>query len=153
MLLVVLVSAIHDASPWAPAHAADHAEPATTLFMSRNVVRTLHLSKFLGVLMQTLQFMVSQHSEPSKSRSRHRVVTISHSVSAALLCCKFCMPGVQAPLIIKASSTASELIAPAAKPIDAGNGYERTPFCADIRWQKDRNARKLSTGGTATVYR
>ena len=60
---------------------------------------------------------------------------------------------MQAPLIIQASSTVQEPIAPAAKIDDAGEGYERTPFCGNVRWLKDRNARKLASGGTATVYR
>lgn len=60
---------------------------------------------------------------------------------------------MQEPLIIQASSTVSEPIAPPAKLADVGEGYERAPFCDDMRWRKDRSARKLSAGGTATVYR
>lgn len=32
-------------------------------------------------------------------------------------------------------------------------GYELSPFSPDVRWKKDRNARKLSSGATAIVYR
>ena len=60
---------------------------------------------------------------------------------------------LQRPLIIQASSTVTEPVAPAAKLPDVGDGFERTPFCPDVRWSKDRKARKLSSGGTATVYR
>ncbi|KAL0043072.1 hypothetical protein WJX79_008366 [Trebouxia sp. C0005] len=60
----------------------------------------------------------------------------------------------KAPLMIHASSTASEPIAPHPNSsVDVGDGYERTPFRSDVRWCKDRSNRKLSAGGTATVYR
>ncbi len=56
--------------------------------------------------------------------------------------------------MVHASSTASEPIAPHPKSsVDVGDGYERTPFRPDVRWCKDRSNRKLSAGGTATVYR
>lgn len=32
-------------------------------------------------------------------------------------------------------------------------GFELSPFSPDVRWRKDRNARKLSSGATAIVYR
>ena len=32
-------------------------------------------------------------------------------------------------------------------------GFELSPFSPDVRWRKDRSARKLSSGATAIVYR
>lgn len=57
-----------------------------------------------------------------------------------------------------ASSRACQPVTPSAgakAPVepDVGEGYEVAPFCSEVRWKKDRNLRKLSAGGTGTVYR
>lgn len=53
---------------------------------------------------------------------------------------------------VQASSVAALPQAPPAGP-NVSDPYEAVPFCSDLRWRKDRTHRKLSAGGTGTVYR
>ena len=59
---------------------------------------------------------------------------------------------VQAPVKVQATSVGALPPAPPAGP-SVSDPYEAVPFCSDLRWRKDRTHRKLSAGGTGTVYR
>ncbi|KAL3142131.1 hypothetical protein ABBQ32_004748 [Trebouxia sp. C0010 RCD-2024] len=59
---------------------------------------------------------------------------------------------LQTPVKVQATSVATLPQAPPAEP-KVSDPYEAVAFCSDLGWRKDRTHRKLSAGGTGTVYR
>ncbi|KAL3153330.1 hypothetical protein ABBQ38_011673 [Trebouxia sp. C0009 RCD-2024] len=88
-----------------------------------------------------------QHANTSKKQHSHAAGD-DCNVSSTLLQNQSPASNAQ----VQASSVAALPQAPPAGP-NVSDPYEAVPFCSDLRWRKDRTHRKLSAGGTGTVYR
>ncbi|KAL3141837.1 hypothetical protein ABBQ32_004505 [Trebouxia sp. C0010 RCD-2024] len=95
--------------------------------------------------------LLGQHANTPKQQHAHAAGD-DCIASSTLLQTQSPAGTAQTPVKMQATSVAALPQAPPAEP-KASDPYEAVPFCSDLRWRKDRTHRKLSAGGTGTVYR